>query len=146
MQNLESRKESVERGKVLKMAKAINHFVDGYQIEQDSNNRGSPGSGASHREDCRKVPAGSRHTQDEGSPSVPEGFHIMTSSVTEEALDAGAAGGPKTIVSKAKTATEEENIDSKDRRDRDLVYARASYLIREGLAMQGWSVYHSNFQ
>ena len=131
---------------VLRMAKAINHFIDGYQIEQEPKNRSSSGSDASQRQDGHNFSAVSGGAQDEVPPSTPEGFNIINPSATEDTLDVDAAGGANSIVSRANTATEEDSIDSKDRRDRDLVYARASYLIREGLAMQGWSVYPSHIQ
>jgi hypothetical protein len=138
MQNLESRKESIERRRILRMAKAIDSFIDGGQRDHDSRNRNSPATDASRAQSYSSQPENANQTEDDFASHLPNrDLPIMVSS-TKNGPDADTTREESAIASKATATADDENIDSKDKRDRDLVYARASYLIREGLAMQGW--------
>jgi hypothetical protein len=131
MQNLEAQKESIERRKIQKMTKAINHFIEGDQIDHGLRSRSSA-SDASREAKCRNANViFAKQTLDASSSNAP--------STSEKPADTGAPVAANTVISKAgDTSADDGAIDSKDKRDRDFVYARASYLIREGLAMQGW--------
>ena len=140
MRNLESRKESIERQKVLKVVQAIDYFIDGAQGNHDARNWNSSARDASkvaarlNSSDASNQSKGDVRAQLHGGSSSTCNTPIVTecSQVTKRLRE------ENTVVSKPGTSADEEMIDSKDKRDRDLVYARASYLIRDSLAMQGW--------
>lgn len=140
MHNLESRKESIERQKVLRVVQAIDYFIDGAQENHDARNwnlsaRGSAEAAAHlHPSDASNQSKGDFIAQLQGG-SLPTS---STPIVTECSEDARRTREENTVVSKPGTSADEEMIDSKDKRDRDLVYARASYLVRDSLTMQGW--------
>jgi hypothetical protein len=138
MQNLESRKESIERRKILRMAKAIDSFIDGGQGDHDSRNRDSSATDASRAHSYSSQPESANQTEDDFAPHLPNRRFPIIASSTENVPDADTIREESAIASKPTATADDENIDSKDKRDRDLVYARASYLIREGLGMQGW--------
>lgn len=138
LRNLESRKESIECRKILKVAQAINYFIDGDPGNHDARNWDPSAIDVSLVEGQPDHPNASDQREDDIQPHPPSGGFPTTSSTAEEAQDAKMTREENTVVSKPDAFADDETIDSKDKRDRDLVYARASYLIRESLSMQGW--------
>lgn len=140
MRNLESRKESIERQKFLRVVQAIDYFIDGAQENHDARNWDSSARDASaapahlHSLDASNQSQSDVQAQLQGGNSS----NSDTPTVTERSQVAKTTREENIVVSKPETSADEEMIDSNDNHDRDLVYARASYLIRDSLAMQGW--------
>jgi hypothetical protein len=119
MQNLVSRKESIEHQIMLKWRKAADELLD--------RDRGNLALRSRLSTLAKCSPSGTPSTTiDEARPV----------SAIEE--------GDKTVVSKPHRAQDDDAIDSEDKRARDVVYSRASYLIREALSTQGWCVLSSD--
>ncbi|KAF7505978.1 hypothetical protein GJ744_012325 [Endocarpon pusillum] len=139
MRELESRKESIEHQKVLRVVQAIDYLIDGAQENHDARNWNLSAHDASkapahlHSLDASNQSKGDVQAQlQDGSSS-----HAHTPTVTERSQVVKRTREESIVVSKPETSANEEMMDSKDKHDRDLVYARASYLIRDSLAMQG---------
>lgn len=146
MQNLESRRESIERRKIIRMTKAIDLFIDGGQGYHDLSNLSSNEFGTSHAGDGSRHSDGPPQSKDRFLPHLPPEPAIAFSGAAEKAPIEESRREHNAVVSNAGGSAENETLDSEDKRERDLVYARASHLIREGLAMQGWWVRRSDYQ
>jgi hypothetical protein len=138
MRNLESRKESIERRKILRVAQAIDYFINGDQGNHDARNWDSSTVASSLANDHTDPSHFFNQGEDDNHPRPPSGVSLTPSCTAEQAQDAQMTRDENIVVSKPGFFADDETIDSKDKRDRDLVYARASYLIRESLSMQGW--------
>jgi len=138
MRNLEARKDSIERRKILKVAQAIDYFIDGDQGNHNARNWYSSenvSSLANGQPDPSHAP---NQGVDDRQAHPPRGGLLAPSCTAEKAQNAELTRDENNVVLRPAISADDETIDSKDKRDRDLVYARASYLIRESLSMQGW--------
>lgn len=125
------------------MAKAIENFIDGDQMDHRLWNGDSPIMEAFRTDGYSDSSSASKEAKHDLPPTWSDVISPTLEETAEKSLMAKTAGNENTIISSAASSVDDELTDSKDKRDRDRVYARASYLIREGLAMQGWWVKHS---
>jgi hypothetical protein len=138
VRNLESRKDSIERRNILRVAQAIDCFIDGDQGNHNARNWDSSEKVSSLANGQSDPSHASNQGVDDRKARSPSGGLHDPSRTAEEAQDAEMTRDENIVVSKHGISADDETIDSKDKRDRDLVYARASYLIRDSLSMQGW--------
>lgn len=122
----------MERQKILRMTKAIDQFIDGDRRTHALPSRTLPTSEPSPVFGSRSYVAG-RSSFD--ASNAAEKDPVSVKAETENV-----------VVSKARHLTDDDAIDSEDKRARDVVYSRASQLIREGLSIQGWCVTSSDFR
>jgi hypothetical protein len=139
MKDLESRRESIERRRILNMARAIDQFIDEDTGELGSRHRSTSESYAPHVAELVDLKSPSSQPQP-ALPSMPNRDFVSSEKLpsAEKKHSLEDTKEANIVVSKANSTADDGTIDSKDKRDRDLVYARASYLIRKGLSMQGW--------
>jgi hypothetical protein len=139
VRNLESRKESIERRKIRKVAQALDYFIDGDQGNHNAQDWHLPEHISSLANGQIDPSRASTQGVYDIQANPPGGGLLAASRTAEEAQDADLTRDKNIVVSKPGISADDGTLDLKDKRDRDLVYARASYLIRESLSMQGWS-------
>ncbi len=121
MQNPDSRKESIERRKILRLSKVIDRFIDGDQGDHDLRNRSSPAADVSSAEGYSSHPDASNRTEDDSLPHAQHWGFSTTAITTGRTSNAQTTRDGNTVVSKPDAAADDGNIDSMDKRDRDLV-------------------------